>query len=82
MGKAQSKVSRHKRSKSGRQKDVNVYEYIDKRKYHTSYVLPFDNDEIDRLTVQHYVFQHIWGCNFSSPVDNLLENGAKVLDVG
>jgi hypothetical protein len=81
MGKAQSKAIRQR--KNSQQKDNIVFcEYINKRKYYSSYVFPFDNDEVDRLTVQHYVFQHIWENNFSSPVDNLLRNGANVLDVG
>ncbi|CAG8562722.1 1180_t:CDS:2 [Funneliformis mosseae] len=94
MGKVQSKTGRQKRSKSSastisidqeiihKKRDVEIYNYIDKRKYCASYVLPLDDDEIDRLTLQHYIFQNIWKSNFSSPVDFLLEIGSKVLDVG
>jgi hypothetical protein len=79
MGSKHSK--QHKRSMSN-QTINHINEYVDKRKYYSSYVFPFDNDEVDRLTLQHYIFQNIWGSNFSSPVDNLLQDGAKVLDVG
>lgn len=48
----------------------------------SNYVFPCDNDEIDRLTVQHYVFQNIWKNNFSAPIESKLKEGCKVLDVG
>lgn len=78
MGKSQSKITRFKRSS----RDDYISECINKRKYYASYVFPSDDDEIDRLTVQHYIFQHIWDSNFSSPVKDLLKDGAQVLDVG
>ncbi|RIA81457.1 S-adenosyl-L-methionine-dependent methyltransferase [Glomus cerebriforme] len=84
MGKSQSKDKRNNKGTRQRSQSTNecIREYISKRKYHESYVFPFDDDEVDRLIIQHYIFQYIWDCNFSSPVDNLLKGGAKVLDVG
>ncbi|CAG8500460.1 7214_t:CDS:2 [Scutellospora calospora] len=88
MGKVHSKPSkpRHQKSKSLPKpeiKDQDVQKYMTRRKYSASYVLPVDDDEIDRMTLQHYIFQNIWKNNFSSPVESLLERGgAKVLDIG
>ncbi|CAB5182404.1 uncharacterized protein OCT59_020360 [Rhizophagus irregularis] len=46
------------------------------------YLLPNDDDEIDRLQMQHYLLRYIWQSNFSAPVKEILRCGAKVLDVG
>jgi len=46
------------------------------------YLLPNDDDEIDRLQMQHYLLRYIWQSNFSAPVKEILKCGAKVLDVG
>ncbi|RIA87694.1 S-adenosyl-L-methionine-dependent methyltransferase [Glomus cerebriforme] len=46
------------------------------------YVLPNDDEEIDRLQMQHYLFRYIWQSNFSAPVKEILKCGAKVLDIG
>lgn len=80
MGKSHSKVPLPRFRRGSR--DEYMHECINKRKYYASYIFPSDNDEVDRLTVQHYIFQHIWESNFSSPVKDLLKSGAKVLDVG
>ncbi|CAG8484135.1 7924_t:CDS:2 [Acaulospora colombiana] len=90
MGKVQSRLNKRKSSHSSQcsisdddKRDQTAYEYINKRKYFSSYILPLDSDEVDRLTLQHYIFNNIWGGDFSSPVCDLLERGgAKVLDVG
>ncbi|OZJ03741.1 hypothetical protein BZG36_03081 [Bifiguratus adelaidae] len=56
------------------------------RRYHneedTPYVLPNDDDEITRLQEFHYLTR--WGLDgdFQAPVKDLLEKGAKVLDIG
>ncbi|CAG8567179.1 6044_t:CDS:2 [Acaulospora morrowiae] len=81
MGKVQSKYNRN-RSQSCTT-PTRDHEYCGKRKYSISYALPLNNNEVDRLTSQHYIFNNIWGGDFSSPVHRLLEcGGAKVLDVG
>ncbi|KAJ3033364.1 hypothetical protein HDV00_006472 [Rhizophlyctis rosea] len=47
------------------------------------YVLPNDDEEMDRLHLQHYVMKLQFKSNFSAPVSSLLHTpGAKVLDVG
>lgn len=62
---------------------INVY--IDGRRYLESskYSLPNDDEEVDRMHMQHYISRFIWQKNFCSPLDDLLKyGGAKVLDVG
>ncbi|CAI2164290.1 6166_t:CDS:2 [Funneliformis geosporum] len=45
--------------------------------------LLFNDEEIDRIQVQHHYFRESWNGNFSSPVkDVLIAGGAKVLDIG
>ncbi|CAI2167122.1 16122_t:CDS:2, partial [Funneliformis geosporum] len=46
------------------------------------YLLPNDDEEIDRLQLQHYLLRYVWQNNFSSPVNEILLSGADVLDVG
>ncbi|RIB05422.1 hypothetical protein C2G38_2280735 [Gigaspora rosea] len=63
------------------------FKFIDGRRYHNveniHYFLPNDDQEIDRLQLQHYMMRYIWRSNFSSPVRDLLnEGGVHVLDVG
>ncbi|RIB10444.1 S-adenosyl-L-methionine-dependent methyltransferase, partial [Gigaspora rosea] len=64
------------------------FRYIDGRRYHndenSKYPLPNDDEEINRLQTQHYLFRYAWGENFSSPVEEILRNGddVHVLDIG
>ncbi|CAG8734811.1 7669_t:CDS:2, partial [Acaulospora morrowiae] len=46
--------------------------------------LLFNNDEeIDRVQVEHHMYRTVWGGNFLSPVrEMLMEGGATVLDFG
>ncbi|KAJ3045364.1 hypothetical protein HDV00_010234 [Rhizophlyctis rosea] len=47
------------------------------------YFLPNDDEEMDRLHLQHYIIRLIFGSNFSAPVTQMLkESGRKVLDLG
>ncbi|CAG8564055.1 14914_t:CDS:2 [Cetraspora pellucida] len=46
------------------------------------YPLPKKNYGGDRLALQHNIFKYIWQSNFSAPVNEKLETGAKVLDFG
>ncbi|KAJ3032497.1 hypothetical protein HDV00_007435 [Rhizophlyctis rosea] len=47
------------------------------------YVLPNDDEEMDRLHLQHYLVRMMFGSNFSAPVEGRLERfGSVVLDVG
>ncbi|CAG8667032.1 18947_t:CDS:2 [Gigaspora margarita] len=50
----------------------------DPSKFH----LPKNDKDIDRMHEQHFLFQHIWECNFSSPIERTLHEPAIVLDVG
>ncbi|CAG8652524.1 5395_t:CDS:1, partial [Scutellospora calospora] len=47
-------------------------------------MLPFPEKDYggDRLALQHHLFKYIWQSNFSAPVDDKLNSGAKVLDFG
>ncbi|CAI2167340.1 13101_t:CDS:2 [Funneliformis geosporum] len=63
------------------------YRFIGGRRFHnvetSKYLLPCDDDELDRLHVQHYICRHIWQRNYSAPVkERLGAGGAHVLDVG
>ncbi|CAG8676062.1 14113_t:CDS:2, partial [Dentiscutata heterogama] len=63
------------------------FRYVDGRRFHNVenavYPLPNDDDELDRLHLQHFMMRYIWQNNFSAPINHILSNpGAKVLDVG
>ncbi len=67
--------------------DKEVFRFIDGRRYHnvenSNYGLPNDDDECDRLHLQHFVLRYAWQGNFASPVEHILNRkGAKVLDSG
>ncbi|KAG9289318.1 hypothetical protein G9A89_007879 [Geosiphon pyriformis] len=38
-------------------------------------------DEVDRLQLQHYLTRYVWTKNFLSPLNEILQSGANVLDV-
>ncbi|KAF0549288.1 S-adenosyl-L-methionine-dependent methyltransferase [Gigaspora margarita] len=68
-------------------RDSNRFHFEDGRRYHNVenavYFLPNDNDECDRLHLQHFIERYFWQSNFSAPVDHLLnQEGTMVLDVG
>ena len=46
------------------------------------YLLPKDDQEIQRLDYQHYILRSLLKSNCFAPVDPLLMKGANVLDVG
>ncbi|KAJ3032320.1 hypothetical protein HDV00_007695 [Rhizophlyctis rosea] len=48
------------------------------------YILPNDDEEMDRLHLQHYIMGMLFQSNFSAPVGRTLksEDGARVLDLG
>lgn len=57
------------------------------RRFHNiknaKYFLPNDDEEMDRLHLQHYMWRYIWQSNYSAPVDDLLKTeNTKVLDLG
>jgi len=64
-----------------------VFRFIDGRRYHnvenSNYAHPNDDDECDRLHLQHFVLRYAWQGNFASPVKHILNRkGVKVLDSG
>ncbi|RIA80734.1 S-adenosyl-L-methionine-dependent methyltransferase [Glomus cerebriforme] len=68
---------------------TSSYKYIDGRKYinieNCEYPLPNDDEEVNRLQSQHYLYRYAWGGNFSSPIEELLCNSngnVTILDVG
>ncbi|KAJ3052187.1 hypothetical protein HK097_006739 [Rhizophlyctis rosea] len=47
------------------------------------YILPNDDEEMERLHIQHYMLRLLFKSNFSAPVQKMLSTpGAKVLDLG
>ncbi|RGB37241.1 S-adenosyl-L-methionine-dependent methyltransferase [Rhizophagus diaphanus] len=42
---------------------------------------PSVNEHIDYLHQHHFLVKSIWSSNFSSPIEDILNDGAKVLDV-
>ncbi|CAG8440558.1 6661_t:CDS:2 [Acaulospora morrowiae] len=71
-------------SLSHRSQENIQFQYRNGRKYYnvpnSKYCLPLDDEEIDRLQLQHFLFRYIWQGNFSAPVEEMLESGCKVLD--
>jgi len=67
--------------------DEEDFRFIDGRRFHNAenakYDLPNDDDECDRLHLQHFVLRYAWQGNFASPVEHIL-NGkdVKILDCG
>ncbi|RUS15950.1 hypothetical protein BC937DRAFT_91768 [Endogone sp. FLAS-F59071] len=67
--------------------DIPDFRWMEGRKYHavkgSSYFLPRDNQEVDRLVMQHYMVKAIFEGNTLEQVTPLLEKkDATVLDVG
>ncbi|CAG8514754.1 4555_t:CDS:2 [Acaulospora morrowiae] len=62
----------------------DVREYVGTRKLDKKVkcTLSLDNDEADRQTMQHFIYRHLWEGNFSAPVNEILTDGARILDVG
>ncbi|KAG2197520.1 hypothetical protein INT47_007129 [Mucor saturninus] len=68
------------------QQQVNSYKLQGKRKYHqvtgSNYLLPCDDEEIDRLHLQHFMIRFAIQGNYLAPVSEVLRKGGRVLDVG
>ncbi|CAI2182741.1 7052_t:CDS:2 [Funneliformis geosporum] len=63
------------------------FRYIEGRRFNnvqsSKYVLPNDDEECDRLHMQHFLMRYAWQGNFASPVEHILNgDDSKVLDVG
>ena len=62
--------------------DTNNHEQeIHKEEMSLKYYLPNDNVDIDRLHNVHFFSRYLYQGNFSSPIEQKLIEGAKVLDV-
>ncbi|CAG8783062.1 33864_t:CDS:2, partial [Racocetra persica] len=62
-----------------------IFRSIHGRRFHndvnSKYILPNDDEEVDRLQLQHFLYRTIWNGNYSAPVTELLERGnCNVLD--
>ncbi|CAG8512301.1 5245_t:CDS:2 [Ambispora gerdemannii] len=63
------------------------YRYINGRQFHnvadSVYILPNDYEELDRISMQHFLYKAIWEGNFKAPIHRKLMAGDReVLDVG
>ncbi|RIB27215.1 S-adenosyl-L-methionine-dependent methyltransferase, partial [Gigaspora rosea] len=69
------------------QSTQSEFRYVNGRRFHNEegveYFLPNDEEEQDRLHLQHFLIRYIWQSNFSSPIQHLLTKpGTKILDIG
>ncbi|CAG8486752.1 2145_t:CDS:2 [Ambispora leptoticha] len=66
--------------------DGTKFRYVDGRRYHnisnSEYIGANDDEEANRLIRYHEAIKIVWGGLFYSPIEEKLENGAKVIDVG
>ncbi|RUS12808.1 S-adenosyl-L-methionine-dependent methyltransferase [Endogone sp. FLAS-F59071] len=60
------------------------FKVIKDRKYgsSTDYMLPVDDEGINRMDLQHYICRQLCHGNFNAPIDDALESGIRVLDIG
>lgn len=47
-----------------------------------NYIFPVNEKETGLMQARHYLYKEIWGGNFASPITNILQGPARVLDVG
>ncbi|KAG2228773.1 hypothetical protein INT48_008419 [Thamnidium elegans] len=63
-----------------------AYRLTGKRKYNhvtgSNYLLPCDDEEIDRLHLQHFMIRFAIQGNYLAPVSDILRKGGRVLDIG
>ncbi|RGB32126.1 S-adenosyl-L-methionine-dependent methyltransferase [Rhizophagus diaphanus] len=83
MGNKNSR-SKHERSLIENMQEFNQIETDQERHEKLlEYYFSNDTDFMDRLHVFHFLRQHVFQSNFSSPIeDKLFEGGYKVLDIG
>ncbi|CAG8765786.1 22837_t:CDS:1, partial [Gigaspora rosea] len=67
VGCIMSKLSENTNSQSSQ----TEFRFIDGRRFHNVkeviYTLPNDEEESDRLRLQHFMIRYIWQSNFSAP---------------
>ncbi|CAG8766408.1 2517_t:CDS:2 [Dentiscutata erythropus] len=62
------------------------FRFSDGRRYHNVegavYPMPNDEDEQDRLHLQHFLMRYLWQSNFSAPINHILTKpGSKIIDI-
>ncbi|CAG8714992.1 18390_t:CDS:2, partial [Racocetra fulgida] len=67
--------------------DEEGFRIVGGRKFHDpntiKYPYPVDDEESDRLHLQHFWTRYIWQSNFSAPIENLLNyHEPTILDIG
>ncbi|CDS10726.1 hypothetical protein LRAMOSA11212 [Lichtheimia ramosa] len=65
---------------------TDLYEHLEGRNYcrkpdKKSYFLPCDDEEIDRLEINHLMFRSLFGRIYFPPIEDALKEGIKVLNV-
>ncbi|CAG8473520.1 20435_t:CDS:2 [Dentiscutata erythropus] len=58
----------------------NGRQYLNGVDFH--YVLPSDKPEFARLTMSYILRKHLWKKNFCSPIEQKLNMGATIIDIG
>jgi SAM-dependent methyltransferase len=83
MGIGQSKSLKRKHSfrKKKKSNDENITAQSPQQLPAIITKFPSADEHIDYLHQHHFLVKSIWSSNFSSPVEDILMNGAKILDV-
>ncbi|CAG8615113.1 16712_t:CDS:2 [Dentiscutata erythropus] len=86
MGCFMSKLSEKAESIKSRNSQKE-FRFVGGRRFHNVkdalYPLPNDEEESDRLHLQHFLIRYIWQSNFSVPIEHTLSKpGSKILDIG
>jgi hypothetical protein len=75
--------SRSKRERSTKILEFNKIESVQERHEKLlEYYFSNDTDTIDRFHVSHFFREYLFQSNFSSPIEDKLIKGGKVLDIG
>ncbi|CAG8476804.1 7001_t:CDS:2 [Racocetra fulgida] len=76
MGCIVSKLKRESKTMSS-QATQSEFQYRDGRRFHNTegaiYPMPNDEDEQDRLHLQHFLMRYLWQSNFSAPINHILD---------
>ncbi|CAG8589879.1 9232_t:CDS:2 [Ambispora leptoticha] len=46
------------------------------------YIMQMNEERVDRFQIQHHLYREVLKNNFSAPIDDVLKQGASVLDLG
>ncbi|CAI2164940.1 20425_t:CDS:2 [Funneliformis geosporum] len=82
MGNNNSSKSNKSKSRKNKQ-HISVETELCQESRNLIFHLPKNDQDIDRMQLQHFLFEHIWKSNYSSPIEHKLKScDFKVLDVG